>query len=77
MDGKLVAASVLFWLAAAYFLYSGFTTPTLVETEAGEVANLQMLQIQALNFWLGIGSAVIAALFAVGAAIVGALNRAS
>ena len=73
-SARLALSSVLFAFAAAYFLYSGFTTPTVVETEAGEMANFQLLQIQALNFWLGIGSAIISALLAVGSSIVGALS---
>jgi hypothetical protein len=71
----LGVTALIFGLVAVYFLYAGFTTPILVATDAGAVANLQMIQIQSLNFWLGIGASIIAALFAVGAAIVGALDR--
>lgn len=71
----LGVTAMIFALVAIYFLYAGFTTPILVATEAGAVANLQMIQIQSLNCWLGIGAGIVAALFAVGAAIVGALDR--
>jgi hypothetical protein len=38
--------------------------------DGGSVANLQLMHAQAMNIGIGIGAAVIAAIFATGAAIV-------
>lgn len=74
-DTRLALTSVLFALLAAYSLWSGLSADTAVPTDQGEIANLQLMQIQSANIAIGIGSAVISAIFAVGAAIVGALCR--
>lgn len=59
----LTTASVLFGFVAAYFLYSGFTLGTSVETGGQAMANLELMHIQSLNFATGIGSAIISAIF--------------
>jgi hypothetical protein len=61
---------MVFSIAAAYFLYSGFATPTAID----EVSNLQLMHIQTINVSIGIACAIIASLFAVGASIVGAVR---
>lgn len=69
MKTGLGLISLTFMLIAAFFLYGGLNMETTVNTDAGDVANFQLMQIQSLNIALGIGAAIIAALFAVGAAL--------
>jgi glycerol kinase len=71
MAQRLAALAFVFVLVAGYFLYSGLVMDTSTATgDGGTVANLQLMHVQAMKIGLGIGSAVIAALFAVGSAIV-------
>ena len=71
MAQRLAAFAFVFALVAGYFLYSGFSLETSVSTgDGGTVANLQLMHVQAMQMGLGIGAAVIASIFAVGAAIV-------
>lgn len=69
MDKALGFASVLFAVIAAHFIYVAFSLETTVPTEAGDIANLQLMQIQSANLSIGIGAAIISAIFAVGAAL--------
>jgi hypothetical protein len=79
MDSEttLGLGSFIFTAVAAWFIYVGVSADVTVATEAGEMANLQLMHIQATNIAIGIGSAVVAAILAVGAAIVGAIGRSS
>jgi hypothetical protein len=71
MAQRLAAFAFVFVLVGGYFLYSGLVMDTSVATgDGGTVANLQLMHVQAMKIALGIGSAVIAALFAVGSAII-------
>jgi hypothetical protein len=71
MSQVLGAFATVFGVVAAYFLYVGITLATSVPTgDGGSVANLQLMHAQAMNIGIGIGAAVIAAIFATGAAIV-------
>lgn len=76
-DTSLAFGSVIFAMVAGWFLYAGWTLEVAVTTEAGEVANLQLMHIQAVNFAIGIGAAIVSAILAVGSAIVAAIGRAS
>ena len=62
-------------LLAVYFIYSAqqmiVTVPNL---DGGEVANLQLLQVQANGFVVGIGLAVVSAVCGIGSAIVAAIE---
>jgi hypothetical protein len=61
----------LFTVIGGYFLYVGITLNTAVSAPDGSsVANLQLMHAQAMNIGIGIGAAVIASIFAVGAALV-------
>lgn len=66
MAQRLAAFAFVFALVAGYFLFEGMT----LDTNVGDVANLQLMHVQAMQIGLGVGSAVIAAMFAIGAAIV-------
>lgn len=66
MAQRLAAFAFIFALIAGYFLFEGFT----LDTSVGEVANLQLMHVQAMQIGLGIGAAVIAAILVTGAAIV-------
>jgi hypothetical protein len=57
-------------MVAAYFLYSASIVPTSIDS----TANLELMHIQSVQFAIGIGAAVISAVLAVGAAIVGAIR---
>jgi hypothetical protein len=71
MAQRLAAFAFIFAAAAAYFLYSGLTLETSVADGAGgSVANIQLMHVQAMQVGLGIGAAIVASIFAVGAAIV-------
>jgi hypothetical protein len=60
MSQVLGAFATVFGVVAAYFLYVGITLDTAVSTgDGGTVANLQLMHIG-----IGIGAAVIAAIFA-------------
>lgn len=73
MHSGLATTSAIFAIAAAYFLWSGFT----LATDIDGTANLQLMHIQSMNFATGIGAAVVSAVLAVGSAIVGTINGAS
>jgi hypothetical protein len=71
MTQRLAAFSFIFVLIAGYFLYAGISLDTSVPTgDGGTVANLQLMHVQAMKIGLGIGAAIIASIFAIGAAIV-------
>jgi glycerol kinase len=71
MAQRLAALSFVFVLLAGYFLFGGFTLDTSVSTgDGGTVANLQLMHVQAMKIGVGVGSAIIASIFATGAAIV-------
>jgi hypothetical protein len=71
MSQVLGAFATVFGVVAAYFLFVGITLDTAVSTgDGGTVANLQLMHVQAMNIGIGIGAAVISAIFAVGAAII-------
>lgn len=72
---SLAFGSVIFALVAAWFLFVGISADVAVITEAGEIANLQLMHTQTSNIAIGIGSAIVSAILAVGAAIVSALSR--
>lgn len=73
---RLSIAAVVFGLAAFWFLFWGFTMNTTVNPDGlGDVANLQMMHVQSLNFAVGIGAAVMSAIFFAGSVIVGALRK--
>jgi hypothetical protein len=73
MQSGLSGISVLFAIAAAYFLWSGFSLDTSIDG----TANLQLMHIQAMNFATGIGAAIVSAILAIGASIVGAIKPSS
>lgn len=77
MQTVLEITAGVFAIVAAYFLYSGFALDTNVTIEGQAVANFQMMHIQSINFATGIGAGIIAAVLLVGAAIVGAITKAS
>jgi hypothetical protein len=73
-------AGVLFWLVAIYFFVSGAGMPTTVPNPypmdgMGEVANLQLLQIQLLNWMTAIGAALVGTIFLCTSAIIAVLDR--
>lgn len=70
----LSGGAVLAGIGAAYFVFSGYALDTTISTAAGDMANLQLMHVQSINFAAGIGLAIIAALLFVGAAIVEALR---
>lgn len=71
MAQRLAALAFVFAVVGGYFLYVGISLDTSVSTgDGGAVANLQLMHVQAMNIGVGIGSAVIAAIFGVGSAIV-------
>lgn len=75
----LMLLGALFAVIGVYFLYSGFILPTSVPNPAAvpgmeQVANLELMHIQTMNFLTGVGALIISALFWVGAAIVGSIN---
>ena len=75
MKAALGIASMAFALIAIYFVVSAGLISTTVQTDAGPVANLELMHAQSLNMAEGIGAAVISAILAIGAAIVAALQR--
>jgi glycerol kinase len=71
MAQRLAALSFIFVLLAGYFLFSGFTLDTSVSSgDGGTVANLQLMHVQAMKLGLGVGAAIIASIFATGAAVI-------
>jgi hypothetical protein len=72
----LAGFSILFAIVAGAFLFIGYSRETTVFTDGGEIANLQMLHLQSLDFAIAIGAAVISAILAIGSAIVAAINLA-
>ena len=79
MSQSLTAFGTIFSLVSAYFLYVAFgIETTVVQPGAVQgfdgVANLQLMHLQSLNLEIGIGAAIVAAIFFVGAAIVGAIG---
>lgn len=77
MQTVLEVLAAVFVIVAAWFIYVGVSADVTVATEAGEMANLQLMHIQSTNIAIGIGSAVVAAILLVGSAIIGAIRRAS
>jgi hypothetical protein len=77
MQTMLEVLAAIFVIIAAWFLYAGFSADVTVATEAGLVANAQLMHIQATNVAIGLGAAVIAALLLVGAGIIAAIRVAS
>lgn len=79
MDSEtgLAGGSAIFALVAAYFLFLGLSAETSIAYEGQIVANAQLMHIQSTNVLVGIGSAVVSAVLAVGSAIVGAIRQAS
>lgn len=77
MQTALEFLAAIFAIIAAWFFYVGFSADVTVITEAGPVANAQLMHIQATNIAIGIGAAVVTAILLVGAAIVGAIRRAA
>jgi hypothetical protein len=75
MSAGLGGTSVLFAIAAAFFLYSGLSMPTTIHDGTSEVANLQLMHTQSLNIAIAIGAAIVSAILAVGSAIVGAISE--
>lgn len=73
-ETSLGFGSVIFALVAAWFVFAGVSAETTVIYEGQTVANAQLMHVQATNIAIGIGSAVVAAILAVGAAIVGAIR---
>lgn len=65
MGQRLAAIAFVFTLVAGYFLYVGVTLDTSIEG----TANLQLMHVQAMNIGIGVGAAIIASIFAVGAAL--------
>lgn len=59
----------LFTVAAGYFLFVGLTLQTTIGSGGETVANLQLMHIQAMDIAIGIGAAIVAAIFVVGAAL--------
>jgi hypothetical protein len=71
MAQVLGAFATVFVVIAGYFLFVGLTLDTSVAAgDGGTVANLQLMHVQAMQIGLGVGAAVIAAIFATGAAII-------
>lgn len=76
-DALLAIGSFIFALVAGWFLYIGFVADVSVPTDSGDVANLQLMHVQATNIAVGIGAALVSAVLAVGSAIVAAIHRAA
>lgn len=74
-ESLLAVGSALFAIVAGWFLYVGLSMNVVVATDAGEVANLQLMHIQASNTSIGIGAAIVSAVLATGSAIVTALRK--
>lgn len=72
----LALGSAIFALVAGWFLYAGLSADVLVATEVGLVANAELMHVQATNIAIGIGSALVSAILAIGSAIVAAIRRA-
>lgn len=71
MAQRLAALSFVFVLLAGYFIYYGLALETSVPSgDGGTVANLQLMHVQAMKLGIGIGAAIIASIFATGAAII-------
>lgn len=70
----LASASVLFAILAIYFIYSAQVMAVTVPGMEGEVANFQLLQVQANGFVVGVGLAIVASVCGIGAAIVAAIE---
>lgn len=76
-ETNLAVISTIFMLVAAWFLYAGFSMEVVVTTEAGEIANLQLMHMQATDIAIGLGAAVVSSVLAIGSAIVAAIRRAA
>ena len=73
-------AGSLMWVIAAYLIYIGLQSETTVPTQDAPagfegVVNVQLVHIQAMNFHLGIGAAIVGAILIGAAAIVSAIGR--
>jgi hypothetical protein len=65
---------VIFALAAGYFGYWAFATPTSVVVDGAPVASAELMHYQSQNLVLSLGLAILAAILHATSAIVGALN---
>lgn len=77
MQTVLEVIATIFAIIAAWFIYVGVSAGVTVTTEAGEVANLQLMHVQATNIQIGIGAAIVSAILLIGSAIIGAIRRAA
>lgn len=75
-ETTLAFGSLIFALVAAWFAYVGLSSEVVIATEAGEVANLQLMHIQSVNITISAGAAAVAAILAIGSAIVTAIRKA-
>lgn len=80
MAGFLSSIGVVFAIVAGYFIHAAYSieiTVRSVEAPPGfdGIANLQAMHLQGADLAIGIGAAIVASVFTVGAAIVAALDR--
>lgn len=75
MRTGLYLGGAAFWVAAAWFIYSAFQIPMTIQTDGGEVANLQLMHIQSAKLILGVGAGIAAAILTGCGAIIEALRR--
>lgn len=73
-ETSLAFGSVIFALIAGWFVYAGVSAETTIVYDGQTIANAQLMHIQATNIAVGIGSAIVSAILAIGAAIVGAIR---
>lgn len=70
----LAFGGCIFGLVSAWFLYVGFSAEVTVATAEGQVANLQLMHIQATNISIGVGSGLASIILWAACAIVCAIN---
>jgi hypothetical protein len=71
---------VIFWLVSAYMLVVGFGEPVSVPADptifpGGEMANIHLLHIQAMNLHLGIGAAIVGTIFLCSSAVMSLMSK--
>lgn len=76
-ETSLALGSVIFAIVAGYFFALGFSVETTIIYDGQPVANAQLMHTQATYVLIGVGSAVVSAILATGAAIVAVIRRAS
>jgi hypothetical protein len=73
-------AGIIFWLLAVYLVIVGLGSPVGVPADptifpGGEMVNVHLLHVQAMNLQLGIGAAIIGTLFLCSSAVLSLLTK--